>query len=175
LSDEFNLRNIENEFHIFQELSLQTDKDLINEINEFNPQVIMVINQTERRITRGRIGGRPGATFDIKIFQPDYNSISWRASLKVDTFSDLGEGTKRALKKLIEKNVVFPNNWHSMVDYLEICEYYHKKTIRKNIDFMIKTPGMEKDRLEEADSFENIIQDNYSRESYRAPLNSWYQ
>ena len=103
LSEAFKSRGIDHQFHVFKELSLETEEDIMNRISQFDPQVLMLISQTERRSTVGNINSSPGATFDIRIMQPNSKIMVWRASLKTDTFSNLGEGAQISTKKLIER------------------------------------------------------------------------
>jgi hypothetical protein len=106
LHNSFNARNIKCEFHTFDELSLETEEDVMHKIASFSPQVLMVVNQTERRSVRGGLNSSPGATFDVKIFQPNSKKLAWRASLETDTFSELSEGAHIAAKRLINQLVL---------------------------------------------------------------------
>ena len=102
LANEMELRNVDAEFQVFNELSLETEDDLLNKVIKFGPNYVMTIHQTERRTTVALIT-HPGATFDIKLIDPTTDKIVWRGSLKTDTVSELSEGAKISAKKLIQK------------------------------------------------------------------------
>jgi|TARA_B110000977_G_scaffold84987_1_gene113487 hypothetical protein len=105
-----NEKNIESKSHYFSPLSLESENEIDEKISNYNPKLIMMINQTESRQTInnngfgwGNTGLNTGGTFDVKIFQPDSKNPVWRANLKADGQFGLETSAKKAVEKLIEK------------------------------------------------------------------------
>ncbi|WP_157637967.1 hypothetical protein [Flexithrix dorotheae] len=101
-------RGVKTKFHHFEPLSLESEDDILQKVNEFGPNLLMVIQQTEGRATVNQYGWgttNTGATFDIKLFKPDSKTPVWRANLKVDASFGLSESAKGSSDKLIEKLV----------------------------------------------------------------------
>lgn len=97
-------------------LSLESENDFNQVINDYKPKLIMTINQTESRQTMnngvnsgfgnfgwGNGSSTTGGTFDVKIFQPNSKNPVWRANLKADGQFGLESSAKKACEKLIEK------------------------------------------------------------------------
>lgn len=102
------LRNhgVESSNHYFDPLSLETEKDLMEKIKGYNPDVVMTIVQTERRSTSGQYGNaETGATLDIRLFIPNQDNPVWRASLKVDGNFEVAPGSavKQSTSRIVEK------------------------------------------------------------------------
>jgi len=97
IKEEFNKRNMTSEIYIKTDLSLDTEKDIKQKIVDFNPEVIMVINQTEGVVyNEGGIGGgghtnSNGGTFDLKLYDKTPDNLVWRATLQA--FGDFGIAT----------------------------------------------------------------------------------
>ena len=93
--------------YYYDPLSLDTEKDILEKIKAYNPDLVMSIGQTEKRATSNYYYGTnttvTGATLDIKLFIPDKENPVWRASLKTD--SDLGvvNASESSAKKIISK------------------------------------------------------------------------
>jgi len=114
-----NEKNIESKSHYFSPLSLESESDIDEKISNYNPKLIMMINQTESRQTInnngfgwgntgmnigwGNAGMNTGGTFDVKIFQANSKNPIWRANLKADGQFGLETSAKKAVEKLIEK------------------------------------------------------------------------
>ncbi|HMV07937.1 MAG TPA: hypothetical protein PK325_03800 [Cyclobacteriaceae bacterium] len=106
LQPELKAHKVETIVHNFGPLSLESDKDVVAKIVDYQPDVVMSIVQTERRSTSGTYGNsETGATMDIKMFLPKKENPVWRASFKVDANFDVASyaAAKRATVKLIEK------------------------------------------------------------------------
>ncbi|MGN7786051.1 hypothetical protein ACTJIJ_16090 [Niabella sp. 22666] len=104
--DDLSKRNIPSEVYYFDPLSLKTEKDLIERINTFNPNMVMHIDQTESRNTSSSYGWgstNTGGTFDVKIFKPDSERPVWRANLQADASLGLETSAKKASQRLREK------------------------------------------------------------------------
>jgi hypothetical protein len=112
-----NEKNIKSKSHYFSPLSLESENEIDDKISNYNPKLIMTINQTESRQTInnnnngfgwgntgwGNTGLNTGGTFDVKIFQPNSKNPVWRANLKADGQFGLETSAKKAVEKLIEK------------------------------------------------------------------------
>ncbi len=101
-------RGIEVKTHYLDPLSLESESDIDEKITLYNPNLTMIINQTESRQTVsvfgfGATGTTTGGTFDIRIFQPSSKNPVWRANLSVDSSLELETAAKKANKKIIEK------------------------------------------------------------------------
>lgn len=106
LQSELKNHGVESSHHYFDPLSLETEKDLIQKIREYNPDVVMSIVQTERRSTSGQYGNaETGATLDIRLLIPNQDKPVWRASLIVDGNFEVAAGSaaQQSASKLIEK------------------------------------------------------------------------
>lgn len=111
LRKKLNEKNIELKSHYFSPLSLESESEVREKISNYNPNLIMTINQTESRQTInnngfswGNTGGTyTGGTFDVKIFQPNSKNPVWRANLIADGGFGLETSAKKAVEKLIEK------------------------------------------------------------------------
>jgi len=105
LVSELTTHGVECNYYTFDPLSLETDKDLIEKIKIYNPDVVMTVVQTERRVTSGSMGrAETGATLDIRLFIPNQDNPVWRASVKVDgNFEVALNPAKQTTAKIIEK------------------------------------------------------------------------
>lgn len=109
LSQSLKSRGIETTYHYFDPLSLESDEDVAKKINEFGPNLLMMIQQTESRSTMNQNGwgsANTGGTFDIKLLQPDSKSPVWRANLIADASFGLSVSARRSTEKLIEKLIL---------------------------------------------------------------------
>jgi len=99
-------KGIETEYYYFDPLSLDSDEDIMKKVDEFEANILMVINQTESRNVSGQWGlitTNTGGTFNIRLFEPTSDSPIWRAKLEADASFGLTESAKNASKKLIQK------------------------------------------------------------------------
>lgn len=105
LKVELNKHGVESMVYYFDPLSLETEKDLGDKINNYNPDVVMSIGQTERRSTAGPYGGvtETGATLDIRLFVPNRDNPVWRGSLKADGSFGVGTTSQSSAIKIVEK------------------------------------------------------------------------
>ncbi len=114
-----NEKGVAVENYYYDPLSLESDEDLQLKIENYQPNLVMVINQTESRrtINNGFSGGYPGsggmgwggsaantgATFDVKIYRPNSKTPVWRANLKVDGQFGLASTANKITEKLVKK------------------------------------------------------------------------
>ncbi len=116
LGNTLKLKGIESKVKYSDPLSLESDSDVDQNINEYKPNLIMIVNQTESSQTMnsgfnngfGNVGwgygsSTTGGTFDVKIFQPNSKNPVWRANLKTYGQFGLKSSAKKACEKLIEK------------------------------------------------------------------------
>jgi hypothetical protein len=89
-------------YHYFDPLSLQDD-DLTEKINDYAPDLIMSIVQTERRISSGYVSTETGTTLDIKLFALDQSNPVWRGSLKADANFGIESASQSAAVKIVER------------------------------------------------------------------------
>jgi hypothetical protein len=108
-------KGIESKSYYFNPLSLESEKDIEKKISLYQPNLIMMINQTESRQTINNNGfgnnnfgwgyttTNTGGTFDVKILESKSKNPVWRASLKADGQFGLQTAAKKAVERLIEK------------------------------------------------------------------------
>jgi hypothetical protein len=96
---------VETEFYYFDQLSLVSDSELNDRINQYNPDAVMVINETERRSRQGQFYQtiNSGSTCDIKLFLIGKDNPVWRASLVADGNQGVEEASEQASKYLYDK------------------------------------------------------------------------
>lgn len=104
---------VEGDVYYFNPLSLEKEADVIAEkVKSYRPDVVMSIEQTERRLTSDTSGGsnESGATLDLKLFVPGRENPVWRAFLHVDGsfWGDIAakDTAKKIVKKLIADGVI---------------------------------------------------------------------
>ncbi len=104
---ELKSHGIEAATYYYDPLSLDSEKDILEEIKAYNPDVVMSIGQTEKRATSNNYYGThatvTGATLDIKIFIPGKENPVWRASLKTDSDFGVANASESSAKKIINK------------------------------------------------------------------------
>lgn len=127
ISKEFQDRNILLKMmHIIPDqdespLSLQpdsTNKEINTQVNEFKPEVAMIITLRNIQAYGGMQVGRPGSnggTFDLKLFDSgDSHTPIWRANMKV--WGEYGislavkKGTQTFISKLEQDNIIISKN-----------------------------------------------------------------
>ena len=100
-------RGISSDYYVMDELALETDKDIDQKISKFDPQVVIVMNQTEAEINNGNNFGTlnniSGGVFDIRIMLPASDKLIWRASLEAYGNSGIDAAVEKSVKKLIEQ------------------------------------------------------------------------
>lgn len=111
LNKYFKVKGIEMKSYAFDPLSLETEQQLMERINEYQPQVVMLVNQTEARSTSnayygwnlGRYSTPTGGTFDVQLRGPNEEKILWRASLNTDGNFGIATTATKAAKQLYQK------------------------------------------------------------------------
>lgn len=116
LGNSLTQKGIESKVKYYDPLSLESENDANQNITDYKPNLVMIINQTESRQTMnsgfnngfGNAGwgygnSNTGGTFDVKIFQPNSKTPVWRANLKADGQFGLKSAAKKACETLIEK------------------------------------------------------------------------
>lgn len=100
-------RGITSDYYVMDELALESDKDINEKISKFNPQVLMVMTQTEAEgYNSNNFGGSSnisGGVFDIKIMLPESDKPVWRASLEAYGDNGIDVAVKKSVKKLIDQ------------------------------------------------------------------------
>jgi len=103
-------KGIESKTYYIDPLSLAPENEINEEISSYKPNLTMVINQTEARhnvnpygFSLGYSSTNTGATFDVKIFQPNSKTPVWRANLTADSQFGLEVSARKACEKLIDK------------------------------------------------------------------------
>lgn len=105
LKSELEISNVETSEYFFDPLSLETPKDIEGKVVAYNPDVVMTIDQTERRTTANQYGwgsSETGATLDIKLFKPNSEKPIWRASLKADGQFGVKTTYQSSAKKIVK-------------------------------------------------------------------------
>lgn len=97
-------RGIASAYHIYDPLSLESEKQVSEKIEKFNPQALIIINQTESRGYNAKnvIGG----VFDIRIMLQNSDAPIWRANLDANGESGIEYAVDKAVKKLIDRLIV---------------------------------------------------------------------
>ena len=98
-------RNMEVEIQIEGRLSLETQKETNNKINDYKPEVVLIMRQTEAIIdTRFGFGASKGSMagiFDLKLFSNTEKRPVWRANLKVYGEFGISTATEKTAKKFL--------------------------------------------------------------------------
>ncbi|HTI11360.1 MAG TPA: hypothetical protein VL832_22460 [Puia sp.] len=88
VKEEFDQRNITSEILI----KTDTAREISQKIVDFNPDAILIIDQTAGvAYNIGNGGSSNGATFDLKLYDKTPDNLAWKGSLKV--FGDFGIST----------------------------------------------------------------------------------
>jgi hypothetical protein len=103
-------RNIATDGYIVQPLALESDEDIHKKIEKFNPQVLMIMQQTQAERYAG-VGMNSiyaqnnvnGATFDIKLLLPGSDKPVWRASLESHGDYGILAAVNKSVKRLIDE------------------------------------------------------------------------
>ena len=97
--------NVEAAVHYFDPESSERANDILKKIKNYNPDVIMEVEQTESRMASGahRNGTVTGATLDIKLYLPNKESPVWKGSLKADGSLGLASAAQSSAKKIVQK------------------------------------------------------------------------
>ncbi|MDO9261667.1 MAG: hypothetical protein Q7U08_06980 [Flavobacteriaceae bacterium] len=101
-----NEKGIKYQKYYYDPLSLETEKDIQTKINYFEPNLIMIVNQTESRNTVnqnafsfGSNSTNTGGTFEVKLFKPNSDNPVWRAKLQADGQFGLSTSAEKASQK----------------------------------------------------------------------------
>jgi hypothetical protein len=105
ISNSLKSRGVENIFYYMDELALESEKDITKKIDDYNPDVYMIISETEHRTKVGSFGiqTNTGSTLDLKMFTPDRQSPVWRATLMADGSMGIEEASQKAAQYFIDK------------------------------------------------------------------------
>lgn len=100
-------RGITSDYYVMDELALESDKDINEKILKFNPQVVMVMTQTESEsYSQNNFGGShniSSGVFDIKMMTSESDKPVWRASLEAYGGYGIDMAVKKSVKRLIDK------------------------------------------------------------------------
>jgi predicted ester cyclase len=103
-------KQIVSDYYVMDELALESDKDINEKISKFNPQVLMIMTQTEskgyREVNFGGSNNISGGIFDIKIMLPKSDKVIWRANLEAYGDTGIDAAVEKAAKKLLDKLII---------------------------------------------------------------------
>jgi hypothetical protein len=107
-------RNVDVEFYVHNELSLDSEADINAKVKDFKADAIMMITQTESMIYGGvGLGSSTGSnsgTFDLRLYDHTPDKIIWRATMKA--YGDygismaVGKASKEFISKLEQDRVI---------------------------------------------------------------------
>jgi hypothetical protein len=107
IEKEFAKRNIAVQIYVKGDLSLDTDKDINQKISDYQPDAVLVMNQTESVLAYGiAYDGNEGEieiTLDIKLLDVTGQDILWRANMKASANMGIETASDKASKNLIAK------------------------------------------------------------------------
>ncbi len=99
LKNNFTQKGIQSDSYMHDALSLESDEDINKKANDYNPEAVLLIQQT---LTGG---GR--ATFELTLIDSATKKHVWKGAFEVstDTYSSMeGDGTiNRSVKTIVEK------------------------------------------------------------------------
>lgn len=97
--------DVEATVHYFDPGSSERANDILKKIKNYNPDVIMELQQTEKRMASGahRKGTETGATLDIKLYLPNKSVSVWSGSLKAEGSLGLASAAQSSAKKIVQK------------------------------------------------------------------------
>ncbi len=105
MSQKLNAKGITNTFYYMDELALESEKSILKKVEEYKPDVYMIMSETERRTKVGQFGitTNTGCTMDLKMFIPDRETPVWRATLTADGSMGVEEAYEKAALYFMEK------------------------------------------------------------------------
>jgi hypothetical protein len=110
IKKELAARNTESEYYVSERLSQDTKQDINKKIHAFQPEVVLIMHQTESVFYRGMsIGnekGSNGGTFDLKLFEKTENNLVWKAELTAYGEYGISTAISKASENLISKLVL---------------------------------------------------------------------
>lgn len=84
-------------------LSLESEKDIQNQMLTFNPDVIILLERVEKNLTSGKYGTfYSGGVYAMSIKIPDKDKIVWKAAISTDRELN-GDGNTRIIKETIQQ------------------------------------------------------------------------
>lgn len=99
LKNDFTQKGIQSDSYMHDALSLASDEDINKKANDYNPEAVLLIQQT---LTGG---GR--ATFELTLIDSETKKRVWKGAFEVstDTYSSMeGEGTiNKSVNTIVEK------------------------------------------------------------------------
>ena len=93
-------KNIESSAYIRTPLTLDTKEDIDNKINAFQPEHLMIIDQTRMTIGGGNIV--VSSDFQFSIIEYPSNEPTWKGILEVWTHLGIRGSIKKSIRKLME-------------------------------------------------------------------------
>ncbi|OWY24478.1 hypothetical protein BVG80_05640 [Sphingobacteriales bacterium TSM_CSM] len=108
LIEKLELHGVESTAYIVNPLSLDPNKEVADIINTFNPDVVMIFQQTESIISSSSSFSRGGETYsawDIKLVPYNQDKIVWRASFKASYGGspDISYNAKGYAQQIVDK------------------------------------------------------------------------
>lgn len=93
------------EVYVEGRLSLETQKEIDDKINAYNPEVVLIMKQTEALVNGGYgFGAGKGSlagTFDLKLFEKTEKRPVWRANMKAYGEYGISMAIEKTSKKFI--------------------------------------------------------------------------
>jgi len=103
-------RNTETLYYVSGRLSLDTKKEINKKIHAFEPDVVLIMHQTESVFYRGMsVGsekGSNGGTFDLKLFEKSEDNLIWTAQLTAYGEYGIAMAVNKASESLVSKLVL---------------------------------------------------------------------
>ena len=89
-------------------LSLNSEKDIQKQIQDFNPAVVMIIERADTKTTRSKSGySYNGGVYLVSIELPETHKIVWKASIstrsEVGSFGGFDVAVKQTVQQIISK------------------------------------------------------------------------
>jgi hypothetical protein len=90
-------------FYYYDPLALETDEEVLKMINDYHPDAVLNIQQSEATVTAtGWVGSRQSeAIFVAQMFIPNQKNPVWKAQMGVASDIDLSLAGKQSAKRLI--------------------------------------------------------------------------
>jgi hypothetical protein len=103
----FNEKDIKTAIYIRDSFSLETQEDVDKKINDYNPEALFVLQQTESHSTNGRIDG---GTFEITLIDTETHKPVWKSEIQISAQYGLDDSINKTIdavfRKLAEDNII---------------------------------------------------------------------